>query len=194
MRELRNGRPPLCGTGVATLLVGLAAVGCARAVPTAPDSVARVESPTSSELSEKSVVGFDLINGSFRLTVGSDHLAGTYTGRAQVSGSGKVETASLDLQVVSGSGAFEGASGTLRGDGKGAFSGEGSFSLSLDGILRTAVKRGSYPFHAATAGTSQSSCVEGRIILSLQGTGSAVQFGTVGEELSHEVGSTGCSS
>jgi len=211
MRELRAGIPSLCSIGIATLLVSFGAAGCTRVAPTAPDSIAGAGSPaasastgpdsgelagsgTPSELTEKSVVSFDLISGSFSMTVGGDYLAGTYTGRAEVSGSGKADTVSLDLQVASGSGAFQGANGTLRGSGKGAFTGEGAFSLSLDGVLRTSAKRGASPFHATTAGTSSASRLNGRILLTLQGTGSVAQSGPVDQQLRHEVGNTSCSS
>jgi hypothetical protein len=209
MRELRAGIPSLCSIGIATLLVSLGA-GCSRVAPTAPDSIG-VGSPaasasngpdsgeligfrTPSQLAEASVVTFDLLNGSFNLTVGGDHLAGTYTGRAEASRSGKADTASLDLQVASGTGAFQGANGTLRGNGKGAFSGEGPFELSLNGVLRTAAQRGASPFHATTAGTSSASCLNGRLLLTLQGTGFAVRSGHVDQQLRHEVGNTSCSS
>ena len=209
MRELRAVIRPLCGIGIAILLVSLGAPGCTRIAPTAPDSIAGAGSPaasastgpdsgelagsgTPSELTEKSVNSFDLIGGSFTMRVGGDYLAGTYTGRAEDSGSGKAGTASLDLQVASGSGAFRGANGTLRGYGKGAFTGEGAFSLSLDGVLRTSAKRGASPLHMMTTGTSSASCLNGRILITLKGTGFAAQSGDVEQQLSHEVVNTAC--
>jgi hypothetical protein len=207
MRELRAVIPPLRGFGSAILLVSLGAAGCTRVAPTAPDSIEGspaasastgldsgefAGSATPSQLSEKSVVSFELMSGSFSMTVGGDYLAGTYTGRAEDSGSGKGDTASLDLQVASGSGAFRGANGTLRGYGKGAFTGEGAFSLSLDGVLRTSAKRGASPLHAMTTGTSSASCLNGRILITLQGTGFAAQSGDVEQQLRHEVGNTAC--
>jgi len=76
----------------------------------------------------------DLLDGSFTLTTSDGDIAGVYTGSSSVSPSGRTE-ASLDLQVTSGTNSFQGATGRLMGDGAGAFTGEGSFSLTLRGSI-----------------------------------------------------------
>lgn len=205
MRELRGWLP----SPVALAMTGLslvAAASCTRGAPIGPDSVELAEShassvPTASggfvaaatslPLARASVSGFGLSAGTFALTTRDGHrLTGRYTGLER-SVLGKDETASLDLHVEGGSGTFSGASGTLRGQGRGAFTGEGSFRLSLDGQLLTA-ERAVPQFHVVATGTSRVSCVNGRIVVTLQGSGSATRVGRVEFELQHEVENAGC--
>ena len=208
MRELCGWLP----SPIALAMTGfslVAAASCARSAPTGPDSVVLAEAQTSSTptvpgaalgatassgLARGSVTSFDLSAGTFALTTSDgDRLFGNYTGRADVRPSAKNATASLTLHVEGGTGAFYGATGTLRGEGKGAFTGEGSFWVSLAGQLLTG-DHVAFPFHVVATGTSRLSCVNERLLLTLHGSGSAGRFGKVELELRHLVENAGCSS
>ena len=186
----------------------VAAPSCARSTPTGPDSVVLADAQPSSTPTPPGIVGtmassalarklgtsFDLSDGAFELTTSDgDTLDGRYTGTVEITGSGKRSTASLDLHVEGGTGAFIGASGTLRGEGKGALINDGSFWLSLDGQLSTA-EGSALQFRAVVRGTSQLSCVDNRVQATLVGTGSARRFRRVELELSHLLENAGCSS
>jgi hypothetical protein len=137
---------------------------------------------------------FALSNGSFTVTApNGDYFGGNYTGVATVSSSSPIRaTASLDLNVSTGTGAFAGAQGSVSGVGNGAFSGEGPFSLGLDGFISTTADR---RFHVKVdvTGTSSASCTT-PIILTLNGTGVAAKVGNVQTAFAHQVGNTGCGS
>src|SRR5712691_5185849 len=80
-------------------------------VPIVDVSVGAARSVTSSH----SVTQFDLLAGVFKLTVaGSDQIAGTYTGQASISTSGQ-QTSALNFEIRGGTGAFQGATGHLKG-------------------------------------------------------------------------------
>jgi hypothetical protein len=134
---------------------------------------------------------FTLSNGSFTVTASNgDFFGGAYTGLASVSPSGRT-TATLDLDVTSGTGGFSGAQGRLSGVGTGAFNGEGTFSLGLDGFIVTAADR---RFHvkADVAGTSSVSCSSQVLSLMLHGDGVAAKVGNVQTLFTHLVGNTNC--
>ena len=137
-------------------------------------------------------MNFPVLGGTFRLGFSNgDYIAGTYTGDASVSNPGS-DNAVLDLTVVEGSGAFQGASGSLTGDGRGAFSGEGTFWLSLKGSISTTTMPQAFSFSASLRGTSVVSCVDQRITLTLDGSGNVSRFGSVTVSARHQVGSTSC--
>ena len=193
---------------VVSVWLGVANAGCASHLPTAPDTLGLGAFPSthsatlgelggsavSSGLAAKLVTSFDLVGGTFSVTTpGGDQLTGTYTGRAEVSAS-RPGTASLELRVVGGSGAFQGANGTLRGEGTGAFTGEGAFTLSLKGSLTLAAKPGASSFQTDIAGTARTTCTSGRISVTLQADGTSNRFGRLTEVLSHQVTNASCSS
>jgi hypothetical protein len=138
---------------------------------------------------------FNLSDGSFKVTApNGDYFRGTYTGVATVSTSSPIRsTASLDLTVADGTGAFLGAQGSLSGVGAGAFTGEGPFSLGLDGFIATTADR---RFHVKVdvTGTSHVSCNPPNVILTLDGTGVAAKVGSVQTEFTHVVGTASCGS
>ena len=183
----------------------LTTLGCSRSVPTGPGPVVAtgsaladargsfgsVSSSVSSGPTAQSTSSFDLSGGTFTLAAGGDQLRGTYTGRATLSLS-RSATASLELRVMDGSGAFQDATGTLRGDGVGAFTGDGRFSLSIKGSLSTATKPGATNFQADIAGYAVAVCASGRVSITLQGTGSSNRFGGVDEASSHQVSNAVC--
>ena len=201
----------LATLSLASVLALSSALGCSQSAPTAPTPTAVAASPVASATSVSgSAAGgtsvgssslaassashsVDLSGGTFRVTTtSSDQLTGTYTGRATVPQS-RPATVTFDLRVTGGSGAFQGASGTLRGDGTGAFAGEGTFSLSLKGPLSLAGKPGSSNVQTDISGTARTSCVGGRIQVTLQGSGSSNRFGNVTETLTHVLGNAACS-
>jgi hypothetical protein len=134
---------------------------------------------------------FPLLNGSLRavLTEGSNTvgtIGGAYSGSAANSSSGR-ETATLGVRVRQKTGVTSGVT-TVKADGSGAFTGEGEFTLSLS--LVTSEDR---TITTKVRGTSAISCTaEGRIRVTMRGTGSAPRLGNVSVELQHEVGNTNC--
>jgi hypothetical protein len=133
-----------------------------------------------------------LSNGSFTVTASDGSFSGVYTGIASVSLLGR-STASLDLEVTSGTGGFSGAQGSLSGAGTGVFSGEGSFSLGLDGFIATEADRRFHVKVDVTGTSSVSSCSSQGLSLTLQGDGVAAKIGSVQTLFRHLVGNTGCS-
>ncbi len=85
------------------------------------------------------VVTFSLVNGRFKFTTGRGDLAGTYGGFVTVPTRDR-STVAMTLQVTEGSAALAGATGTLVGDGGGAFVTGGRFVLTLAGELRTSAE------------------------------------------------------
>jgi hypothetical protein len=134
----------------------------------------------------------DLLNGSFTLTTSNGDISGVYTGSSSVSPSGRTE-ASLDLQVTSGTNSFEGATGRLTGDGAGAFTGEGNFSLTLRGSISTVADPAGFRVRGKVSGTSSVSCVSQTTAVTLDGEGALGKLGDVHAALTHLVGGSGCS-
>jgi hypothetical protein len=143
---------------------------------------------------------YDLRNGSFTLTTADGDISGDYTGHASVASSGSV-TASLDLDVTSGTNKFQGATGHLKGDGTGAFVGEGSFSVSIQGSIVTTAIPVKFHVRGAVSGTSVASCAAEGISITLPGDGSYRKGGDSNGKLSDikallthlVVGNAGCS-
>jgi hypothetical protein len=136
---------------------------------------------------------FPLLAGSFTITNREgDTIVGTYAG-ASVFQAGS-QTASVTLQIVSGSGEFAGASGSFTLSGVGSFADEGAFRLHGHGeIVLADGKRTNVRLNLR--GTSGVTCsASERILISQTATGTLGHAGRVTATLSHEVGNTGCSS
>ena len=201
-------RPSPLALAVVSLLLGVAGASCADSIPTSPDpvrsesltansaqvSMQRGESSVFSGAAAQPSASFDLVAGTFTFTTASgDQLTGTYTGQAVVPAS-RPATASLNLRVLGGTGVFQGADGTLRGAGTGAFASEGDFSLSLKGSLSLATKPGVSHVQIDIVGTASLACVSGKVSVTLQGDGTSNRFGPVSGVLSHDVTNAGCES
>jgi hypothetical protein len=134
---------------------------------------------------------FGLLDGSFTLSTGDGStLTGTYTGTASAPDS---QSALLALSVTGGTGVFQGASGSLKGEGGGSFVGEGSFSLSLKGSVKTTQASGAIPIRGVLTGTSRASCsTDGLILLNLEATGSSPKHGALTADMHHVVSDTSC--
>ena len=126
--------------GSAVFVFGLAAAaGCGRSSPTAPSAATVVASTSSAEQAPSSSMRPDggpavttSLHGSFEIHDDSgDGVSGTYSGTAVSSGGS--ERALLTMQITGGSGIYAGATGPVDASGTGAFSGEGSYSLSARG-------------------------------------------------------------
>ena len=182
------------GAGSAVLCTGLLlAASCSQPSSLSPAAPAA----TTPQIGNQArifaeTVSFPLLTGSFAIANGSgDGLTGIYAGTAVFPGAG-VQNASLTLQILSGSGAFAGATGTLAVTGDGAFAGEGAFSLHgtgeimLNGGRQAVVVLG-------LRGTSLAGCSPAeRIAISQTADGIMSRAGRVTATLSHEVGETGC--
>ena len=130
---------------------GLFAVACGGSIPpegpgailTTPSSLTpAAEAVVTSDVSRtraKDVVTFSLINGRFKVTSGRGELAGTYLGLVTASTRDR-STVAMTLQVTEGSRDLAGATGTLAGDGSGAFLTGGHFVLTLTGDIRTSAE------------------------------------------------------
>lgn len=135
---------------------------------------------------------YDLGNGSFTMTTLDGDISGDYTGHVSISSFGRVKV-SLDMNVTGGTQGFLGATGSLAGDGTGAFVGEGSFSLSLRGSVSTAADPGGFKVRGTIAGTSRVSCSAPNISVTLTGEGSLGKPGDVHAVLTHlVVSNSGC--
>ncbi len=142
--------------------------------------------------SGRSFTDVELFDGSFTLTTSDGDIAGVYTGHSSISPSGRSD-ASLDLQVTGGTNLFQGATGSLTGNGTGAFSGEGSFSLIFRGSISTAADPTRFRVRGKVSGTSSASCASQITAITLEGDGAFGMLGDVHAVLTHLVGGSGCS-
>jgi hypothetical protein len=190
---------------VGTIVVVMAA-GCSPGQLMAPspigssvDASRRQAAPPSAtsnlvaSLNARSFDTFGLEAGVFTLTFSEGQITGTYDGQAAVPSSGRAN-AVLDLEVTNGTGVFQGATGSLTGAGTGAFTGQGDFSLSLDGLVSTTAQPGGFSLRLKIRGSSVVAGVSQRIRPSLVGNGQAGRFGDLTGALSHDVGNAGCTS
>ena len=105
--------------------------------------------------------------GTFALTTSDgDLLTGHYTGTGETSS--KASAAVFEMHVDRGAGAFADAIGTLRGELKGSFAGDGPTRYPWSTELTT-TQRTQFRLHAVIRGTTDAACVNGRIVLTLKG-------------------------
>lgn len=137
-------------------------------------------------------VVFPLLTGLFTIENGAgDRIAGTYTGSAQFTDGG-LEKTSLTLQVSNGSGAFEGAVGTVEIKGTGSFADAGTFVLDGSGEVTLAEGKRAVVV-LSLRGSSITSChATARIAITQTAEGTMARAGRVAARLSHVVGNTGC--
>src|SRR5262249_46384636 len=120
-------------------------------------------------------------------------ISGQYVGQVSVSPSGHGSSdASLSLQVTAGTGAFQGATGNLTGDGTGAFVTQGAFALSLRGSIVTADNPKGLRVQGMISGTSSLSCVIPNIVGNLDADGSFGKLGDAHAVLTHVIANAGC--
>lgn len=183
------------------LIVVATATACSSGELTAPNRAGSLVSPSATngvvplsltDTSAKLVNTFDLINGEFTLTLTGGSLSGTYTGQASTSSSRR-STASLELDVNGGLDAFQGATGSLHGDGTGAFVGGGDFSLSLDGFISTLAQPEPFRVRAKINGAAAIICEPPTFWVSLTGEGYSVKLGDLTAAFRHAVTNAGCS-
>lgn len=147
--------------------------------------------PAESVDTQRQNATFPLLNGSLRavLTEGSSTvgtIGGAYSGSSSNPVPGRA-TATLGIQISQTTGVAYGIT-TAKADGSGAFTGEGEFTLSLS----FATSQGG-TIVAKVRGRSAISCSsEGRIWVTMRGTGSAPRIGNVAVELQHEVENGNC--
>ena len=142
----------------------------------------------------RDVVTFTLANGTFKFTSPDGELTGTYTGFVTAPTSGRPRM-TITLQVTGGSGAFVGATGTLVGEGKGAFVTGGDFVLSVGGMVRTSAAPSASKFHTTVVGTATLplTCSSNNHRISrLRGEGTIPTAGRARMELDSEIVETNC--
>jgi hypothetical protein len=127
-----------------------------------------------------------LSSGTLTVTTRQGTLTGTYTGEERGS------TGALTLQLTGGTGEFAGAGGTLSGSGDGEFTGEGHFSLVLDGTFTTAA--GSRKIRIGIRGTATIFCLDEVPILTLTGSGNVTGSGPSTVVATHQVANGDCTS
>jgi len=140
------------------------------------------------------VVMFSLVNGRFKFTTGTGDLAGTYGGFVTVLTRDR-STVAMTLQVTEGTRALAGATGTLVGDGGGAFVTGGQFVLSLTGDIRTSAEPQNSKFHATVVGTATlpiTCSASNHLISQLRGEGTVKSIGRSVMELDSEILETKC--
>jgi hypothetical protein len=135
---------------------------------------------------------YPLVEGSVTIVNrDGDGIAGTYTGTSRFPRVG-VQRASLTLQIASGSGRFEGATGSLAMEGAGSFTGDGRFLLEGHGeVALPGGKRAALVL--SLEGSSVQGCAPStRIAIFQRAEGTMGRAGRVTATLSHEIGNTGC--
>lgn len=157
--------------------------GGSKVLPGAADPPAAVTAPLAKAAPEV----FPVNGGLFTFTLEDGSLTGTYEGES-TTGSGP-ESARLALHVSGGSGAFAGASGELSGTGRGAFSGEGGFQLTVTGTIRT---NSESAIRLKAKGQATLSCGTEGPILNLEGRGPAGRLGETSVRLTHATGGGAC--
>ena len=181
---------------LATLvLVAITAAACGHSSPAAPDAAASTSDAATAPaaLAAKPSPAwtntFPLSDGTFTISNRKGgQVSGTY--RGETTDTDGVSVTKLRLDVLSGTGVFAGATGVLEGDGRGAFTGEGFFSLEVSGFVATDGKKKA-KFDASIQGSSRIlPCDGGRLIVSLSSNDSG---GTKGDSsLQHVVNNAGC--
>jgi hypothetical protein len=183
---------------LATLvLVTMAAAACGHSSPVAPEAAASGSeaaiAPTAtlaakpgSSTTTGAVATFPLSEGTFTIANRkAGQVSGTY--RGETTDTNGVSVTKLRLDVISGTGAFAGATGVLEGNGRGAFTGAGAFSLKVSGFVSTDGKKKA-KFSASIQGSSQVlPCDGGKLIVSLSSDGTKSR-----STLQHTVGNAGC--
>lgn len=193
---LQTSRTKLSALALCAFAGQATVMGCSGG-PVSPDSILPSAPPATVAASSLSAARtadstHELLSGSFTLTFeNGDYLAGTYEGLASISNPGP-DTATLEFTITDGSGRFEGAEGTLTGEGRGAYSGEGEFRLAVRGTISTTQEPDGVDIHTNISGDATLSCESLIIVARLGGDGNVPRFGSATAELTHEVGGTSC--
>jgi len=162
------------------------------AIEQLPNDISPISSPPAAFATSRAVNTFDLVNGSFTLTLSASDgsvgtVKGTYTGEALVAAHGS-QTAILELQITETSGIGSTVT-AIDADGTRAFIDEGDFALSL----RLTSSLAKSPLRVTVRGTSHVSCsASHRIQVTLQGTDSTRGFLEATADLHHEVEQSAC--
>jgi hypothetical protein len=168
------------------LLPIVVCTACGSQVPSSPSGVARRGAGSVTVDAT-----FGLTNGAFSITNDKgDSVHGTYSGVATFTAAG-AETAALTLTLEGGTGAFANATGTLAGNGIGAFADEGPFALTADGTVTLGSARRAQ-IGVTLRGTSVLTCAL-PVTASQTGDGTMTRSGRVTGSLSHVVGNVDCS-
>jgi hypothetical protein len=141
------------------------------------------------------VVTFSLVNGRFKFTTGRGDLAGTYGGLVTVPTRDR-STVAMTLQVTEGTKELAGATGTLVGDGSGAFMTDGHFVLTLAGELRTSAQPQGSKVQATVVGTAtllRTCSASNHLMSQLRGEGTVKSIGRSVMEFDSEILETRCS-
>jgi hypothetical protein len=161
---------------------------CSRSSPTQPGSVSPAGQAGSTAAVSPQTFGLSggILGASSQK---GDTLVGFYTGQTTIGRGG--ETSQITISLTGGTGQFQSAAGTLRGSGIGSFTGEGKFTLTLQGTISTS--HGTRIFRAALHGTSSIACNAGSVIVTLEGNGGASRIGNLSATMTHLVTGAGCS-
>ncbi len=180
-------------TALALLIVVSACGGKSDSLsPTAPNEPASQSRNTALGPAAPETSTFPLLAGSFTITDREgDRIVGTYAG-ASVFRAGS-QTASVTLQIASGSGKFAGVTGSFTMSGVGSFADEGPFRLSGHGEITLADGKRANVVLKLRGDSSATCSTSERILISQTATGALGHVGRVTATLSHEVGNTGCS-
>ena len=185
-------------------VVGLTASACGGALteegsasalfttPTAASTAAGVAESPSRTLARE-VTTYTLVNGTFSIMTDHGQVTGIYSGVVAVPTSGR-PMVTMTLTITGGTKTFAGATGTLIGDGKGAFLSEGSFVLSLEGVVRTSAVPSGTTLRTTMKGTATlaEACRNDRILSRLRGDGTIPTVGRARVELESEIVETEC--
>jgi len=136
----------------------------------------------------------NLLEGTMSVTLSDgSRILGTYHGTATVPTAGQ-SRATLEGEVIGGTGMFAGATGSLDGAGTGGFVNDGEFSVRLHATISTANGR-SLELPVALEGTSTSTCTTTappRVALDGTGTVKARSGRRAAAHLEHNLGAQIC--
>ena len=180
--------------GRAVLWAGLLSATACTAPTSGPQSALAPTAPAARQQAQVSTAteANPLLAGSFTIAdEEGDAIVGTYTGTSRFLGGGS-QTASVTLQITSGSGKFAGVTGSFTLNGVGAFADEGSFFLNGQGEVALAGEKRS-TIVLNLRGTSVATCSSQQVLISQTATGALGHAGRVTATLSHVVGNAGCS-
>jgi len=176
----------------------MTAAACGHSSPAAPDAAASSKdaaaaAPSALLAAKKPgspsgspTVKFSLLSGTFTISNRKgDEIRGSYSGETVLDGD-SITTLRLDVQE--GTGTLAGATGVLEGKGRGAFTGEGAFSLDVSGALNSVGKRNA-KFGVSLKGWANIGCEAGTIVITLNGDAAHAHG-----NFRHEVANAGCSS
>jgi hypothetical protein len=148
--------------------------------------------PAAVQAAARTSYTVNLLEGTISLNLSDGStIAGTYHGSASVPSVGP-SRATLEGEIVNGTGMFAGATGTIRGTGTGGFVNDGQFSVMLHAKVSTP-NREPFDLSVTLSGISKSTCTTtAPPRMALDATGDAKGISRATAHLEHNLGANIC--